>query len=68
MKQLLVIGIGAGNPDYIMLGLTPFLPFLPLVLFGFAGDKLPNRYGVPPDSGEHVLSGGLQAALRRLNG
>jgi uncharacterized membrane protein YhaH (DUF805 family) len=61
--------MGRGIPTLlIMLGLTPFLPFLPLVLFGFAGDKLPNRYGVPPDSGEHVLSGGLQAALRRLNG
>lgn len=61
--------MGRGIPTLlIFLGLSPFLPFLPLVLFGFPGDKLPNRYGVPPDSGEDMLSGGLQAALRRLNG
>jgi hypothetical protein len=50
------------------MALTPMLPFLPLLLFGFPGDKLPNRYGVPPDSGDsEMLSGGLQVALRRLN-
>ena len=51
------------------LTLSLVLPFMPLLLFGFPGDKLPNRYGVPPDSGgEDTLSGGLQTALRRLNG
>jgi uncharacterized membrane protein YhaH (DUF805 family) len=61
--------MGRGIPTLlIFLGLSPFLPFLPLVLFGFPGDKLPNRYGVPPDSGADMLSGGLQAALRQLNG
>jgi uncharacterized membrane protein YhaH (DUF805 family) len=62
--------MGRGIPTLlIFMALTPFLPFLPLVLFGLAGDKLPNRYGVPPDSGDsETLSGGLQAALRRLNG
>ncbi|WP_408005112.1 DUF805 domain-containing protein [Pseudomonas moraviensis] len=61
--------MGRGIPTLlIFLGLSPFLPFLPLVLFGFPGDKLPNRYGVPPDGGADMLSGGLQAALRRLNG
>jgi uncharacterized membrane protein YhaH (DUF805 family) len=62
--------MGRGIPTLlIFMALTPVLPFLPLVLFGLAGDKLPNRYGVPPDSGDsEMLSGGLQAALRRLNG
>lgn len=61
--------MGRGIPTLlIFLGLSPFLPFLPLVLFGFPGDKLPNRYGVPPDGEADMLSGGLQAALRRLNG
>ncbi|MGZ9667452.1 DUF805 domain-containing protein [Pseudomonas sp. GNP014] len=62
--------MGRGIPTLlIFMALSPVLPFLPLVLFGFPGDKLPNRYGVPPDSGGgETLSGGLQAALRRLNG
>ncbi|SEN96380.1 J domain-containing protein [Pseudomonas sp. ok266] len=62
--------MGRGIPTLlIFMALTPMLPFLPLLLFGFPGDKLPNRYGVPPDSGDsEMLSGGLQAALRRLNG
>lgn len=62
--------MGRGIPTLlIFMALSPVLPFLPLVLFGFPGDKLPNRYGVPPDSGgSDMLSGGLQAALRRLNG
>ncbi|PKA68040.1 uncharacterized membrane protein YhaH (DUF805 family) [Pseudomonas baetica] len=62
--------MGRGVATFLVLaGLTPVLPFLPLVLFGFPGEKLPNRYGVPPDSDrEDTLSGGLQAALRRLNG
>ncbi|MBX9409805.1 DUF805 domain-containing protein [Pseudomonas baetica] len=62
--------MGRGIPTLlIFMALTPVLPFLPLVLFGFPGDKLPNRYGVPPDSaGDEMLSGGLQVALRRLNG
>ncbi|WP_339525087.1 DUF805 domain-containing protein [Pseudomonas sp. EL_65y_Pfl2_R96] len=62
--------IGRGIPTLLIIAcLTPVLPFLPLVLFGFPGDKLPNRYGVPPDSaGEAALPGGLQATLRRLNG
>lgn len=62
--------IGRGIPTLLIIAcLTPVLPFLPLVLFGFPGDKLPNRYGVPPDSaGEDTLPGGLQATLRRLNG
>jgi uncharacterized membrane protein YhaH (DUF805 family) len=62
--------MGRGIPTLlIFMALTPVLPFLPLLLFGFPGDKLPNRYGVPPDSGDsEMLSGGLQAALRRLNG
>lgn len=62
--------MGRGIPTLlIFMALTPVLPFLPLVLFGLPGDKLPNRYGVPPDSGDsEMLSGGLQAALRRLNG
>jgi hypothetical protein len=62
--------MGRGLPTLlIMIGLAPALPFLPLILFGLAGDKLPNRYGVPPDnSAETRLSGGLQAALRQLNG
>ena len=62
--------MGRGIPTLlIFMALSPVLPFLPLVLFGFPGDKLPNCYGVPPDSGgSDMLSGGLQAALRRLNG
>ena len=62
--------MGRGVATFLVLaGLTPFLPFLPLVLFGFPGEKLPNRYGVPPESfREDPLSGGLQAALRRLIG
>lgn len=62
--------MGRGIPTLlIFMALSPVLPFLPLVLFGFPGDKLPNRYGVPPDNGgSEMLSGGLQAALRRLNG
>ena len=62
--------MGRGVATFLVLaGLTPVLPFLPLVLFGFPGEKLPNRYGVPPESfREDPLSGGLQAALRRLIG
>jgi uncharacterized membrane protein YhaH (DUF805 family) len=62
--------MGRGIPTLLIFAcLTPVLPFLPLVLFGFPGDKLPNRYGVPPGSaGEDTLPGGLQATLRRLNG
>ncbi|QJI41214.1 DUF805 domain-containing protein [Pseudomonas sp. ADAK2] len=62
--------MGRGIPTLLIFGcLSPVLPFMPLLLFGFPGDKLPNRYGAPPDSGgEDTLSGGLQAALRRLNG
>ncbi|MCB2256147.1 DUF805 domain-containing protein [Pseudomonas chlororaphis] len=62
--------IGRGIPTLLVLGcLSPFFPFLPLVLFAFPGDKLPNRYGVAPDSAaEEALPGGLQAALRRLEG
>ncbi|WP_426206355.1 DUF805 domain-containing protein [Pseudomonas sp. TWP3-1] len=61
--------IGRGIPTLLVLGcLSPFLPFLPLMLFAFPGDKLLNRYGVPPDSaGEDLLPGGLQAALRQLD-
>jgi uncharacterized membrane protein YhaH (DUF805 family) len=61
--------MGRGIPTLLIFGcLSPVLPFMPLLLFGFPGDKLPNRYGVPPDSGaEDTLSGGLQMALRRLN-
>lgn len=61
--------LGRGIPTLLIFGcLSAVLPFMPLLLFGFPGDKLPNRYGVPPDSGgEDTLSGGLQAALRRLN-
>ena len=62
--------MGRGIPMLLILVmLSPVLPFLPLILFGFPGEKLPNRYGVPPDSGgEDTLSGGLQATLRRLIG
>lgn len=62
--------LGRGIPTLLICCcLAPVLPFLPLVLFGFPGDKLPNRYGVPPDgAGEDTLRGGLQATLRRLNG
>ncbi|WP_236190952.1 DUF805 domain-containing protein [Pseudomonas paraglycinae] len=62
--------MGRGIPTLLIIAvLSPVLPFLPLVLFGFPGDTLPNRYGVPPDSvGEDTLPGGLQATLRRLNG
>ena len=62
--------MGRGIPTLLIIAvLSPVLPFLPLVLFGFPGDKLPNRYGVPPDSvGEDTLPGGLQATLRRLIG
>lgn len=62
--------MGRGIPTLlILLCLSPVLPFLPLMLFAFPGDKLPNRYGVPPDSaGEDMLPGGLQATLRRLSG
>jgi len=62
--------MGRGIPTLLIFGcLSPVLPFLPLLLFGFPGEKLPNRYGVPPDSaGEDTLPGGLQATLRRLNG
>lgn len=61
--------MGRGIPTLLIFGcLSPVLPFMPLLLFGFPGDKLPNRYGVPPDSGgADTLSGGLQMALRRLN-
>jgi uncharacterized membrane protein YhaH (DUF805 family) len=62
--------MGRGIPTLLIFAcLLPVLPFMPLMLFGFPGDKLPNRYGVPPDSvGEDRLPGGLQATLRRLNG
>jgi hypothetical protein len=62
--------LGRGIPTLLICCcLAPVLPFLPLVLFAFPGDKLPNRYGVPLDSaGEDALPGGLQATLRRLNG
>jgi uncharacterized membrane protein YhaH (DUF805 family) len=62
--------MGRGIPTLLIFAcLTPVVPFLPLVLFGFPGDKLPNRYGVPPGgAGEDALPGGLQATLRRLNG
>lgn len=61
--------VGRGLPTLLMLGcLTPVLPFLPLLLFALPGDKLPNRYGVPPRSdSKDSLSGGLQATLRRLD-
>ncbi|AZD47485.1 DUF805 domain-containing protein [Pseudomonas chlororaphis] len=62
--------IGRGIPTLLVLGgLSVFFPFLALILFAFPGDKLPNRYGVPPDSAaEDALPGGLQACLRRLDG
>lgn len=62
--------MGRGVATFLVLaGLTPALPFLPLVLFGFPGEKLPNRYGMPPESfREDPLAAGLQAALRRLIG
>ncbi|WP_085706969.1 DUF805 domain-containing protein [Pseudomonas sp. B35(2017)] len=62
--------IGRGIPTLLVLAcLSPFFPFLPLILFAFPGDKLPNRYGVAPDSaGDDALAGGLQAALRQLGG
>jgi uncharacterized membrane protein YhaH (DUF805 family) len=62
--------MGRGIPTLLIFGcLSSVLPFLPLLLLGFPGDKLPNRYGLPPDSvGEDTLPGGLQATLRRLNG
>ncbi|SDZ29046.1 DUF805 domain-containing protein [Pseudomonas sp. NFIX28] len=62
--------LGRGIPTLLVLGcLSVFLPFLSLILFAFPGDKLPNRYGVPPDgAGENALAGGLQATLRRLDG
>lgn len=62
--------MGRGVTTFVLIaGLSPVLPFLPLVLFGFPGEKLPNRYGVPPGSErENTLAGGLQAILRRLNG
>ncbi|WP_347905224.1 DUF805 domain-containing protein [Pseudomonas purpurea] len=62
--------LGRGLPMMVVGAcLTPVLPFLPGVLFFLPGEKLPNCYGVPPDSGTtNTLSGGLQATLRRLNG
>lgn len=61
--------MGRGIPALLIFGcLSPVLPFMPLLLFVYPGDKMPNRYGVPPDSaGEDTLPGGLQATLRRLN-
>jgi len=62
--------IGRGLPTLILFAaLTPFLPFLPLVLLILPGEALPNRYGLPPaNAGQNNLQAGLQAALRRLNG
>lgn len=62
--------IGRGIPTLIVFAaLTPFLPFLPLVLLMLRGEPLPNRYGLPPqNASQDNLQGGLQAALRRLNG
>ena len=61
--------IGRGLPMLLScMVLTPVLPFLPLLMFVLPGDSLPNRYGVPPGGDRDALHGGLQAALRRLNG
>lgn len=62
--------VGRGIPTLMMLViLSTALPFLTLSLFVWPGEKLPNRYGAPPDdAAEEALSGGLQAALRRLDG
>ncbi|KJK19618.1 DUF805 domain-containing protein [Pseudomonas sp. 2(2015)] len=62
--------IGRGIPMMIIfVMLIPFLQFLPLVLLLLPGEPLPNRYGVPPgNQPQDTLEGGLQAALRRLNG
>ncbi|MNP07344.1 hypothetical protein D3C76_993650 [compost metagenome] len=62
--------IGRGIPMMIIfVMLIPFLHFLPLVLLLLPGEPLPNRYGVPPvNQPQDNLQGGLQAALRRLNG
>lgn len=44
-------------------GLTFLLPFLPLVLFVWPGQRLPNRYG-PPAGQSRNKALGLQAVLR----
>ena len=60
--------LGRGVPSLlVLLALSRVVPFLPLVLLGAPGDKLPNRYGPPPGVAD-PLQGGLQATLRRLDG
>jgi hypothetical protein len=58
---------GQGVPSFMALLLfSRVVPFLPLVLLGIPGDKLPNRYGPVPGETE-PLQGGLQASLRRID-
>lgn len=60
--------LGQGVPVLILLVvLSRVLPVVPLILVSLPGDKLPNRYGPVPGKAAD-LEGGLQAALRRMNG
>jgi len=51
----------------VVLGVSAVVPFMTLILLALPGDKLPNRYGLPPNAPDQ-LKHGLQTVLRRLNG
>ncbi|MDF0729951.1 molecular chaperone DnaJ [Pseudomonas entomophila] len=58
--------IGQGVPVLLcLLAFSRLLPVLPLLLLGWPGDRLANRYGASPGKPQQ-LDDGLQAALRRL--
>lgn len=51
----------------VVLGVSVVVPFMTLILLALPGDKLPNRYGSPPNAPDQ-LKHGLQTVLRWLNG
>lgn len=60
--------LNRGIPSLILLVVVSrLLPFVPFLLLGWPGDRLPNRYGPAPGQ-PGLLEDSLQATLRRMNG